>query len=198
LRQIDSTVTSADVLLYKPATAIRMNSEGFQGTPLPPEIPTAKNPPDGAIIDYYLKAASTSEVTLEILDSANQIVRRYSSNDRPIVRQRRQAIADIWIIPPATLTAHEGLNRFVWDLRWRITEAASENEFGQSPRGPQVLPGMYQVRLTAGGQRYTQPLKVALDPRSSATPVDLAKQFDLARKVSHLSAQSNGLTRTLS
>ncbi len=197
LRQIDSTVTAADVFLYKPATAIRMNSEGFQGTPLPPEIPTAKNPPDGAIIDYYLKAASTSEVTLEILDSANQVVRRFSTSDRPNVRQRRQAIADIWIIPPATLTAHEGLNRFVWDLRWKLGEGGSENEFGQSPRGPQVLPGMYQVRFTAGGQRYTQPLKVALDPRSSATPVDLAKQFDLARKVSHLSAQSNGLTRTL-
>src|SRR5258708_5245800 len=173
-----------------------MNSEGFQGTPLPPEIPTAKNPPDGAIIDYYLKAASTSEVTLEILDSANQVVRRFSTSDRPNVRQRRQAIADIWIIPPATLSAHQGLNRFVWDLRWKMGEVG-ENEFGQSPRGPQVLPGMYQVRLTAGGQRYTQPLKVALDPRSSATPVDLAKQFDLARKVSRLSAQSSQLTRSL-
>jgi hypothetical protein len=60
-----------------------------------------------------------------------------------------------------------------------------------------VLPGMYQVRLTAVGQRYTQPLKVVLDPRSTATPVDLAKQVDLARKVAHLSAQSSQLTRSL-
>jgi len=183
LRQIDSTITSADGLLFKPATAIRMNSEAFQGTPLPPEIPTAKNPPDGAIIDYYLKKAPASEVTLEILDSANQVVRRYSSNDRPIGRQRRQAIADVWITTPATLTTHEGLNRFVWDLRWTA--------------GPRVLPGMYNVRLAAGGQRYTQPLKVVLDPRSSATPADLAKQFDLARRVSRLTGQSSQLTRSL-
>jgi hypothetical protein len=189
LRQIDSTVTSADVFLFKPATAIRMNSEAFQGTPLPPEIPTAKNPPDGAIIDYYLKTASTSEVTLEILDAANQVVRRYSTNDRPSARQRRQAIADIWITPPATLSAHEGLNRFVWDLRWT---GGGENE-----RGPQVLPGTYQARLTAAGQRYTQPLKVVLDPRSNATPADLAKQFDLARKVTRLSGQTDQLTKSL-
>src|SRR5260370_1265986 len=56
---------------------------------------------------------------------------------------------------------------------------------------------MYQVRLTAGGQRFTQPLRVALDPRSTATPADLAKQFDLARRVSRLSAQSTQLTRSL-
>jgi photosystem II stability/assembly factor-like uncharacterized protein len=185
LRQIDSTVASANVFLYKPATAIRMNSEAFQGTPLPPEIPTAKNPPDGAIIDYYFKTASASEVTLDILDSANQIVRRYSSNDRPIARQRRQAIADIWITTPAILSGQAGLNRFVWDLRWT------------AGGGPQVLPGSYQVRLTAGGQHYTQTLKVVLDPRSTATPVDLAKQFDLARKVSRLTTQRSELTRSL-
>jgi photosystem II stability/assembly factor-like uncharacterized protein len=189
LRQIDSTVTSADVFLFKPATAIRMNSEAFQGTPLPPEIPTAKNPPDGAIIDYYLKTASTSEVTLEILDAANQVVRRYSSNDRPSARRRRQAIADIWITAPATLSAHEGLNRFVWDLRW--------TGGGESERGPQALSGVYQVRLTAAGQRYTQPLKVVLDPRSNATPADLARQFDLAKKVARLSGQTAQLTRSL-
>jgi photosystem II stability/assembly factor-like uncharacterized protein len=191
LRQIDSTVTSSDVFLFKPATAIRMNSEAFQGTPLPPEIPTAKNPPDGAIVDYYLKTAPAAEITLEILDSANQVVRRYSSNDRPSIRQRRQAIADIWIVPPATLSAHAGLNRFVWDLRWTAGGG------GDNERGAQVLPGMYQVRLAVGGQRYTQPLKVVLDPRSTATPVDLAKQFDLARKVAALARQSSQLTRSL-
>ncbi len=198
LRQIDSTVTSADVFLYKPATAIRMNSEGFQGTPLPPEIPTAKNPPDGAIVDFYLKTAATSEVTLEILDSTNQVVRRYSTNDRPSTRQRRQAIADIWITQPAILSAHEGLNRFVWDLRLTPGGGGADAETGQAARGPQVLPGLYQVRLTVGEKHYAQPLKVVLDPRSSATPTDLAKQFDLARKVSRLTGEGAQLTRSLS
>jgi hypothetical protein len=78
------------------------------------------------------------------------------------------------------------MNRFVWDLRYSPVAAAGggQGEGGQPARGPQVLPGNYQVRLTVAGQRYTQPLKVTLDPRSTATPIDLAKQFDLARKAS--------------
>ena len=185
LRQIDAKVAASDAYLYQPAAAIRMNQEPFQGTPLPPEIPKAQNPPDGAIIDYYLKSAPSGEITLDILDAKNQLVRRYSSNDHPTARRGRQAIADIWIVPPPTLTDRVGMNRFVWDLCYSAASGGTgDPESGQAARGPQALPGTYQVRLTVAGQRFTQPLKVALDPRSTATSADLAKQFDLAMKTS--------------
>jgi hypothetical protein len=176
-----------------------MNSEGFLGTPFPPEVPKAPNPPDGAVIDYYLKSAATGEVTLEILDANGQLMRRYSTNDRPSApRRRRQAIADIWIKPPAHLTARAGMNRFVWDLRCAVeTAGATENDFGQAVRGPQVVPADYQVRLTVAGQHYTQPLKVVLDPRSTATPADLAKQFELGMKATSQIAKNGQLTREL-
>jgi hypothetical protein len=185
LREIDSKVAASDAHLYQPASAIRMNRESFQGTPLPPEIPKAQNPPDGVIIDYYLKSAPAGEVTLEILDAKNQLVRRYASNEHPTAGRGRQAIADIWIVPPPSLTARAGMNRFVWDLRYSTASGATaEPENAQAARGPQTLPGTYQVRLTVAGQHFTQPLKVVLDPRSTATPADLAKQFDLAMKTS--------------
>jgi hypothetical protein len=79
------------------------------------------------------------------------------------------------------------MNRFVWDLRYSLAAAASSSlsdaELGPVPRGPQAVPGVYRVRLTVDGKSYTQPLKVTLDPRSTATPVDVAKQFDLAAKI---------------
>jgi hypothetical protein len=56
------------------------------------------------------------------------------------------------------------------------------------------LPGIYRVRLTVAGQQYTQPLKVTLDPRSTATPIDLAKQFDLATKISSQLSKNAQLT----
>ena len=72
------------------------------------------------------------------------------------------------------------MNRFVWDLRYAPPGAEDpENDFGRPVNGPQVLPGTYTVRLTVGGRSYTQPLKVTLDPRSTATPAELQKQFDL-------------------
>ncbi|HLK22151.1 MAG TPA: hypothetical protein VKT81_24555 [Bryobacteraceae bacterium] len=196
LRQIDRKIASAPAFLYKPAVAIRMNRESFQGTPLPPEIPKAPNPPDGAVLDYYLQSEA-SEVTLEILDSQNQIVRRFSSNDPAKAPRTRQAIADIWIVPPPHLSTRAGMNRFVWDLRYSIAAAAGEadDENGMAAQGPQVLPGMYQVRLNVAGQQYTQPLKVVLDPRSSGTPSDLSAQLELSLKVARQIAKCVQLTR---
>jgi photosystem II stability/assembly factor-like uncharacterized protein len=198
LRQIDEKVASSDVFLFKPATATRMNSEGFQGTPFPPEVPKASNPPDGAVIDYYLKSAPIGELTLEILDAKGALMRRYSTNDRPGAPAKPQAIADLWISPHIHLTARAGLNRFVWDLRTAVeTAGAADNDYGQAVRGPQVTPGAYQVRLTVAGQHYNQPLKVVLDPRSTATPEDLAKQFDLGMKATVEIAKNGQLTGEL-
>ncbi len=74
------------------------------------------------------------------------------------------------------------MNRFAWDLRYAPPggDAAGDSEFTRPAQGPQVIPGAYQVRLTAGGRSYTQPLTVMLDPRSTATPADLSKQLELS------------------
>jgi photosystem II stability/assembly factor-like uncharacterized protein len=172
--------------LCKPVTAIRMSSDGFQGTPFPPEEPRAQNPPNGAVIDYYLPSIAEDEVTLEILDAKNQVVRRYSTKDQPRVQRTGLAIADIWVVPPPQLTAKAGLNRFVWDLRYAPPQAIAEGRRGggggSAVVGPFVLPGAYQVRVTAQGHSSTQPLKVTLDPHSGAPPADLSAQFDLGMK----------------
>ena len=76
LRQADEKVSRAEAFLYKPAMAIRMNPEAFMGTPFPVEEPKAKNPPEGAILDYYFQTAPQGEVTLEILDAKGSIVAR--------------------------------------------------------------------------------------------------------------------------
>ena len=174
LRQFAEATAAADAVLFKPADAVRLNPEVFFGTPFPPEEPQAKNPPDGAVIDYYLK--SPGPVTLEILDAKGGLIRKYTTSDPPPPAGRPQPVADIWIAAPPRLTGNAGHNRFAWDLRYALPARVTG-------RGPQVLPGVYQVRLTAAGKSYTQPVKVALDPRSTATPLDLQKQFDLCMSI---------------
>jgi photosystem II stability/assembly factor-like uncharacterized protein len=184
LRQADERNAASEAALFRPATAVRLNPEEFNGTPLPPEEPQAKNPPDGAIFDYYLKSAPTGDVTLEIVDAKGTPLRTFSSKERAAAPRPPGAIADRWIQPPPRLTARAGMNRFVWDLRYAPPGAEDpENEFGRPIDGPLVLPGTYTVRLTVAGRSYTQPLKVALDPRSAATPADLQKQFDLSYSI---------------
>ena len=76
LRQIVGQAETAKARLYEPATAVRVDNDVFLGSPFPPEEPTAKNPPDGAVIDYFLPAKA-AEVKLEISDSTGKLVRRY-------------------------------------------------------------------------------------------------------------------------
>jgi len=174
LRQVDERTASTNVVLYRPAAAVRMNPESFFGTPFPPEEPQARNPPDGAIVDFYLKAAPAGDVTLEILDAKGEVVRTWSSRPRPETPRRPGAVADIWIAPPSRLTARPGMNRFAWDLRYGAPGEES------AVAGPQVLPGTYTVRLSANGHSATQPLKVTLDPRSTAIPAEIQQRFNLS------------------
>src|SRR5207244_123155 len=83
LRQIDPTTAGADAILFRPADAFRLPAPDEQGTPLPKDEPSAENPPAGAIIDYYLKAAASGPVALEILNASGAVVRRFASDDRP-------------------------------------------------------------------------------------------------------------------
>jgi len=78
-----------------------------------------------------------------------------------------------------------GMHRFVWDLSWGGSGDNNDTDQGegQTPGGPKVIPGNYQVRLTVDGRVWTQPLKVMMDPRSPATTQTLTQQFQLGREI---------------
>ncbi|HZP24913.1 MAG TPA: hypothetical protein VFB04_15820 [Terriglobales bacterium] len=183
LRQIDAQAGSAR--FYKPATAVRIDNDVFLGSPLPPEEPTAKNPPDGAILDYYLPSAAKS-VALEVYDPAGKLVRRYVSGPRKESPHPPLAIADRWIPKPVVLENTPGAHRFVWDLRWAAAGARAEIEEEEgrgAPRGPRAVPGDYQLKLIIDGNSLTQSLQLQMDPRSQATPEELKEQLRLGLQI---------------
>ncbi len=181
LRQIASTESAPSAWLYKPQKTIRIDNDDFPGTPLPPEEPTANNPPAGAMLDYVLKSAART-ATLTILDSNGKVVRHFSSEDPVPPMPQMVPIAERWFPKPQRLETAAGMHRFLWDLCWGSSgapaaDADSGDEDNPVPHGPRVAPGTYQVRLNVDGQTSTQPLTVAMDPRSSATAdVLLAQQ----------------------
>jgi len=175
--------------LYRPGPAVRVSSEGFQGTPLPVEVPEAKNGPDGLAIDYYLDSASPA--TLEILDENGVLLRRYSTEDTAPPLPKDAPLADPWLIPQPVMQGKAGMNRLVWDLR--LAAPVTLRRFGpegQAVEGPQVLPGIYEVKLTVAGIAYTQRVHVTLDPRSQATAADLKNQFALGKQALDLMAKA--------
>jgi photosystem II stability/assembly factor-like uncharacterized protein len=190
LRQITDQVASSDAFLFKPQLTYRVRRSVNTDTPIPPEEPMGQNPPDGAIINYYLKADASQPVVLEIFDKANRPVRRFSSNDKPEpLEENALPYPTYWVRPPRVLAAKAGMQRWSWDLHYAPPEGARRypmtaiyQDTPSEPNGPTVLPGDYTVKLTVNGKTYTQPLTIKMDPRVKTTPEGLAQQFDIAFK----------------
>jgi photosystem II stability/assembly factor-like uncharacterized protein len=188
LRQISEAEAANAFWLYHPASALRIDNDSFVGTPLPPEEPTAENPPAGAVIDYFLKSPA-SAITLEIFDAQNHLVRQFSSPAQPETKPEEKhsslPIAERWFQKPESLRTSPGLHRFLWTLNWGSSGGPSVDEESEyrNPTGPKVVPGIYQVRLTVDGRTQNQSLKVVMDPRSPATTANLQQQLQLAQQI---------------
>jgi photosystem II stability/assembly factor-like uncharacterized protein len=190
LRQMSDEVAKAGVTLFAPQEAIRFRWNRNTDTPLPPEIPAGENPPDGAIIDYYLASASTGAVRLEIFDTQNHLVRRYASTDKaePIEEiAGKHPIPMYWVRPTQILSGAAGMHRFVWDLHYPPPDSLNHEfpisaiykDTPQIPLGARALPGNYTVKLTVDDKSYAQTLVVKMDPRVTASLTELARQFEM-------------------
>jgi photosystem II stability/assembly factor-like uncharacterized protein len=195
LRQLNEQIAAAPAFLFKPGVAYRVRRNVNTDTPLPPEEPAGKNPPDGAIIDYNLQSAASAQVKLQILDANGKIVRAFSSTDKPDATMEQLGkelnVPLYWIRPPQILSDNAGAHRFVWDLRTpppaslrhEYPISAIAHDTPRLPVGPAVMPGMYTVKLDVAGQTFTQPLEIKMDPRITAPVDQLDQQFRLASRI---------------
>jgi photosystem II stability/assembly factor-like uncharacterized protein len=210
LRQLDSKWPQSDAYLLHPRNVVRTRWDNYQDTPLPPETPAGDNPPDGAIVDYFLKSAPAGDVKLSIYDAKNNLVREFSSVP-PAIDKTPANAPEYWFAPPATLSRKAGLNRFAWDLRYPAMKVLHYSYYGNAldyieyttadhaipgefPRdlqpGPFVVPGEYSLVLTVDGKTYRQPLTVTLDPRVHTSQSDLVQQLDTEKNISAQMATS--------
>jgi hypothetical protein len=181
LRQMPAP-SATDVYLFKPRPVYRTK----RGGGFTPHGPVGQNPPNGAIIYFYLKnkPAAKQAVTLEVLDGNGKLVRAFSSL-KPKEKEQQEAI------PPLKKSGHQitvkaGLNRLAWDLRYEHAQKINNYnlyEYETGLRGPLVTPGEYTVKLTAEGKTLTAPLEVKLDPRLKSPPGGLQKQLQLALNI---------------
>jgi photosystem II stability/assembly factor-like uncharacterized protein len=179
LRQFADSVASEDVRLYKPATAYRIHGEDS-----PARLSFAgRNPPNGAVIYFYVKEApkpeSKEEVKIEILDASGAVVRDYSSKKTDPLDEPRDPDDKK---PEKQIKLEDGLNRFIWDLHYEEANRVPGYflwEYNDGAKGPLAVPGNYQVRLTANGKTFSAPFEVKIDPRVTTSQSDMEKQFKL-------------------
>jgi hypothetical protein len=179
LRQATAAAAAGGAYLYAPETGYRL----YYPDAVDKRPPSGENPPAGVLIDYYLPAPPAGALTLEIADATGKIVRHLAN-----VSSKGPEQPPEWpdqIHPTDTLPMSQGMNRFVWDLRYD-DPAQIPGAFyaGIAPRGPLVLPGTYTLRLGVGGQTRTAELTIAQDPRDGgAAGEGLKQKFALSMQV---------------
>ncbi len=187
IRQLAAKAAVAETFLFRPKGTYRFRRNKNTDTPLPPEEPAGKNPPDGAIINYRLGSDARTSVVLEIVSSSSGMVRAFSSADSVEPIEPDLNVPTYWVRPPQRLASGAGTHRFVWNLHYPPPKVLGHDFpisaiYGDTPRhplGPAVLPGEYAVRLTVGGRTYSQPLTVKMDPRAPITVAGLRLQHDI-------------------
>ena len=183
LRQFNPQIASSETWLFRPKTAYRVRQGRDQGTELPSDEPQAANPPEGAVIDYYLREKPAGPAELEIFDADGKLVRRFSSDDKfPKTNPADVHFPIDWVHEPQPLAAGPGMHRFVWDLRYALPQGVRDSRW--RPETVFALPGSYTVKLTANGRSSAQPLTVVLDPRVKVPQEALVRQFELASRLS--------------
>ena len=170
-------VQKASAFLFKPEDAYR--TPGFGGFQPPPTATFGANPPNGAVIHYYLNEKPKQDISIEFLDAGGNSVRKFSA------RIPKEGAP----VPPPTpgeppVATEIGLNRFVWNYRLpNATGLPGLIMWGGSLTGPRVVPGNYQIRLTVDGKAVsTESFTLKADPRLATTPEEFQKQFDFLSK----------------
>ncbi len=166
----DVAASAAHLFRIEPAEQIRYRSHrGHTGN----MIFEGENPPDGAIVDYWLNDAA-EHVALTVLNDAGVVV--------------------------ATLDTENtrGVHRAVWDLRYgRARPAASGRGggFGRFGGGGRtwVEPGLYTVRLDVDGTVHERTVRVHPDPRDDEEPAVRRAWIETLRRIDHLTEDTRRL-----
>ena len=197
-----------DVFLFKPQPALRVRWNTNTDTPMPPDEPAGPNPPEGAIIDYYLKSAASGPVTLEIIGSDGKPVRKYSSTDQVFTPDPATSLIPLyWYRPLTALSAAAGMHRFTWDVHYQPLDgggriggpnlpiAAIGRNTIAPPTTPWVNPGTFTVKLTVDGKSYSQPIAVKADPRVKTPALAMQQVYTLSKSLYYGALEAQAAAR---
>lgn len=180
---------SESVKLFPVKGAIRIAGGGFGGrrqhNPL-----AGENPADGATIYYFLKEKPKGEVKLRFLTASGTLVREISS--RPPAHPDIAEAGDEARPRNDLAPAKQGLNRYVWDLRYeKATGFPGLLMWAGSLNGPRAIPGDYKVELMIDGKTESENFVIVKDPRAPTTPEQFQEELALGLKIRDRTTDAN-------
>jgi hypothetical protein len=180
LQQMSEQILNSNAHLFSIRPALRYTAR-FTRYGIGDKQFTGPNPPAGALITYYLKEKLDDKATLKV-----QVFDRDGKLVQDIERPSRE----------------KGLNRVAWNLRLggpEVRRPPTEEQiaFGGAPRGPQVLPGIYTVKLTVNDKVFEERVEVKLDPSIKTSIAELQETLDMQVKLRDMQSTLNTSLRFL-
>jgi photosystem II stability/assembly factor-like uncharacterized protein len=165
LRQWKPAITDREMFLFATAPAVRYRFHSPLGDKKP--LGAGVNPPQGAILHYFLKDKPKGDIALEILDDKDRRVTLLTSKKEPEGKLDPGDFAEEKYKKTVLLT-EAGLQRIVWDLRYEGAQIikGAKVDSGNPNEGPLVNPGVYTLKLTVEHRTQTTKLQVLPDPRT--------------------------------
>ena len=144
-------IAKSDFHLYTPMPSYRMGGGGGFGRPSKTE---GKNHPGGVMFHYIVKDTTKALASLEILEGAGTVIKKYST--KPDKKAKEEELK----IKP-------GMNRFVWNMRYANAEGFDGLiMWSGSLTGPRAIPGTYKARLTLNGKSQETNFEILKDPQN--------------------------------
>ena len=173
VRQLDDQVLASAEHLFTPADTWRLDNRktrnrGSRGA----------NPPNGVVLRYWLQTdlPEDSEIKLEVAGSQGGVIRSFT---RKPPNQEKPGEEPLPGDDDRLLTARQGLNELVWNLRYPSAETFPKMIlWNRSLEGPRAVPGEYRATLTIGSDSQAVKFQVMRDPRLDVDAADLQAQFD--------------------
>ncbi len=177
LHQLNQTVSTSDVHLFKPMPSYRMNGgqAGRRGQPKTEGI----NHSNGVMIHYYLKDTAKTIASLEIMESSGKLIKKFSTKPDKKAKEEEMKIKP-------------GMNKFVWNMRYTDAEGFDGLiMWAAGLTGPKAMPGTYKAKLTVAGKATETEFEILKDPRTSGSPSDIKEQFDFSISVRDKLSETN-------
>ncbi len=174
LRQFEPSLASAEAHLFKPADITYVPPGGDNGTPTQRDEPQAPNPPNGAVIYYYLGLGGARDAKLDVVDASGNVVHSWPEPPNDVAgfgRGRPGGIPNVsplWNAPPEPFATGAGSHRVVWTPVPPRARRGGGGGGGVFAAPPLPLTGTFTARLTAGGKTYTQTFTVKADESATA------------------------------
>ena len=175
LREMTPQVKERAVYLFNVTDATR-----WQLNRGPADKFAGQNPPDGAVIHYWLKEAPKTDISIEIFDDGGRLVTTLSSKRRSPIGYSDNTSGESSSINASLLSKTEGLNQVVWNLHHSGAELIENGklDFGGPVFGPKAIPGVYTIRLKVDGQEQSSTLRLHPDPRVTLSAADYKLQLE--------------------